>query len=277
MQLGAQAPAIEALRGALRANPASGRASADLVNLLAGTGRHEEALALARDFLAQHPGERHVLAALGFALRDAGCTAEADALVDYEQLLVIHDTPVELAARLAPLILADPSLTESPASKATRGGGQTGELDLGADPALAALGRLLTGAVRAFAARLAAGALATHPAMARAAPDWTIRAWGVVLTAGGRQLPHIHPTGWLSGVYYVAVPPPGEAGAHGGWLELGAAPERFLVAAEPPLRAIRPQPGRLLLFPSYFYHRTRPFAGHGRRISIAFDVVPLRA
>jgi hypothetical protein len=28
------------------------------------------------------------------------------------------------------------------------------------------------------------------------------------------------------------------------------------------------------MFPAYFYHRTIPFGGAGRRISIAFDVRP---
>jgi hypothetical protein len=35
---------------------------------------------------------------------------------------------------------------------------------------------------------------------------------------------------------------------------------------------IRPEEGLMLLFPSYMYHRTIPFAGDGTRISIAFDV-----
>jgi len=31
----------------------------------------------------------------------------------------------------------------------------------------------------------------------------------------------------------------------------------------------------LVLFPSYFYHRTEPFESQDQRISIAFDIVPL--
>ena len=31
----------------------------------------------------------------------------------------------------------------------------------------------------------------------------------------------------------------------------------------------------MVLFPSYFYHRTVPFTGTDERISIAFDVRPL--
>ena len=40
------------------------------------------------------------------------------------------------------------------------------------------------------------------------------------------------------------------------------------------LRFVRPQEGLLLLFPSYFYHRVRPFRSDRPRISVAFDVVP---
>jgi uncharacterized protein (TIGR02466 family) len=115
-----------------------------------------------------------------------------------------------------------------------------------------------------------------HPGLGPAPAAWSLRAWGTVLSAGGRQLPHIHPTGWLSGVYYLEVPVMRGEGRSPGWLELGAPPERFLVAVPPRLRAVEPRAGRLVTFPSYFHHRTLPFAGDGQRISIAFDVVPRR-
>ena len=35
-----------------------------------------------------------------------------------------------------------------------------------------------------------------------------------------------------------------------------------------------PEPGLMLLFPSYFYHRTMPFESADMRISISFDVLP---
>jgi hypothetical protein len=31
----------------------------------------------------------------------------------------------------------------------------------------------------------------------------------------------------------------------------------------------------MILFPSYFYHRTVPFRSDDYRISIAFDIIPL--
>lgn len=41
-----------------------------------------------------------------------------------------------------------------------------------------------------------------------------------------------------------------------------------------PLRLVQPKPGRLVLFPSYWWHGTRPFHSTEPRTTIAFDVVP---
>ncbi len=278
------AGAITALRQALQANADSGRATADLINLLAGTGAIREALALGEAFLGAHPGERQVIASLGFALRDAGRVAEADALLDLECMVQVIDLepPPGFAdmevfnTTLCAALEADPSLMASPVSKSTRGGSQTGELDFSADAALAALRRCIDAALRQATVAFA-GDYGGHPLMAPAAAAWSLRAWGTVLEAGGRQEPHIHPLGWLSGVYYARLPAGMQAGSGGaGWLEFGAPPARLRVATAPALRRLEPRPGRLVLFPSYTYHRTLPFAGTGRRISLAFDVMPRR-
>ena len=89
-------------------------------------------------------------------------------------------------------------------------------------------------------------------------------------------MPHIHPSAWLSGVYYVRLPEiigqPGQGEA--GWIEFGRPPEHFHCTAEPEVRVFEPEPGLMLLFPSYFYHRTVPFESADMRISISFDVLP---
>ena len=49
-------------------------------------------------------------------------------------------------------------------------------------------------------------------------------------------------------------------------------------AAEPapaPTWTYRPEPGAVVLFPSYLYHRTIPFRSDQQRISIAFDVLTI--
>ena len=41
-----------------------------------------------------------------------------------------------------------------------------------------------------------------------------------------------------------------------------------------PEYAVRPEPGRLVLFPSYLWHGTAPFETDESRLTIAFDVLP---
>lgn len=95
-----------------------------------------------------------------------------------------------------------------------------------------------------------------------------IRLWSVVLFAGGYQMPHVHPGGWMSGVYYAKVPSSdGDEGA----IEFGAqnAAGDFVS-----LRKIQPLPGMLVLFPSFVRHRTVPTIGPDARISVSMDIVP---
>ena len=112
-----------------------------------------------------------------------------------------------------------------------------------------------------------------HEVMAYAADRWALRTWGTVLTAGGRQSPHLHPLGWLSGVYYVRLPGSGSGDA--GDLEFGCLPERLGASVAPETLALTPRVGRLVIFPSWLYHRTLPFDTPGTRVSVAFDVMPL--
>jgi Tfp pilus assembly protein PilF len=96
-------------------------------------------------------------------------------------------------------------------------------------------------------------------------------AWSVRLTGGGHHSNHIHSMGWISSALYIVVPERTEDGE--GVLTIGE-PPADLGLDLPPLQVIRPEPGRLALFPSYMWHGTRPF-GAGERMTIAFDVAPL--
>lgn len=278
-QLDQPAAAMAALETAVRVNADNARATADLTTLLSATGRSDAALRLSADFLQRHPGERLVLASRGVALRDAGQADAARELVDLQRLVRIRELAVPRGfgdraafnARLAALLRADPSLLPSPLSKATRGGTQTGELDPDSSPVLGAFRDSLNAELRQVIAALKQEGFAAHPVMAWASERWTLRIWGTLLAPGGHQLPHLHPLAWLSGVYYVEVP--GGLGDDGA-LEFGEPPPRVTARVEPERRRISAEPGRLVVFPSWFWHRTLPFAQSGERISVAFDVMP---
>lgn len=97
--------------------------------------------------------------------------------------------------------------------------------------------------------------------------------WSVRLTDGGFHVAHVHPAGMLSSACYISLPETmGSEDPLEGALELGRPPEALNVDL-PPLATIRPEEGKLVLFPSYMFHGTRPF-GKGERLTVAFDVVP---
>ena len=289
--LGDHDAAIAILRTAVRINPDNARATADLANLLAAHNQMGAALSLCETFLARHPGECLVLTVYAYALRDAGRADDARQILDLERCVRVIEPAVpagfadlaDFNAQLGQCIENDPSLLRNPLGKATRLGGQTGELDLDTHPALSALRELINTAVRDSAEYFRRTGLATHPMMARAADRWTLRVWGTVLGPGGHQAPHMHPLGWLSGAYYVRVPrdmqPLPDAvdpALIPGALEFSRPPQRLLVQAPAEVRVVAPQEGRLALFPSAFYHRTIPFTSGEKRISIAFDAMPVR-
>jgi hypothetical protein len=72
----------------------------------------------------------------------------------------------------------------------------------------------------------------------------------------------------------VSVPPEvADESVKSGWIKFGE--PRLPVPGAGPERFVQPRPGRLVLFPSYFWHGTTPITGDAPRMTIAFDVVPV--
>jgi tetratricopeptide (TPR) repeat protein len=100
-------------------------------------------------------------------------------------------------------------------------------------------------------------------------------AWSIRLGAAGHHAEHVHPMGWISSAFYVSVPDEAaDAHARSGWLSLGKPGVRTQPALEAE-RHVQPRPGRLVLFPSYMWHGTVPFASDQERMTVAFDAVPV--
>jgi len=114
-----------------------------------------------------------------------------------------------------------------------------------------------------------------HP-MLRERRDRRIRfsgSWSVRLRGGGRHSNHVHPQGWISSALYVALPGRTSGDSDdAGWLTLGQ-PDAKLHLSLAPRRTVEPKPAQLVLFPSWMWHGTVPFA-EGERLTVAFDVKP---
>lgn len=247
---------------------------------LAGWTEAAEATARA---LSLNPVHRRALAYRAIALTELGQRDAAAAILDYDRLVRIIDFAdtdaggdlAGLNAALAAHVERHPGLTFEPVLKATTGGSQTPDLLAGKRGPVA---RLETMVRREIGRYIADADPARHPYLGHAPSDYRLVMWGTYLTSQGRQAPHIHPGAWLSGVYYPALPPemgPG-AGRHDGWIEFGRGGDEFPASAEPVLRLFEPREGRLLLFPSFMFHRTYPFESAAPRVSIALDVEPSR-
>lgn len=274
----------EAARAYLRAldiDPGFAKAAINLADMKLGAGEPEAALAVVDGFLSRHPSHPAALAFKAFALRDAGRDGEAGELDDPQRFILtrrlvppegygdIDDFNQAMAAHL----LGHPTLTPSPTAHATRKGRHSGEL---LSPPLGPMGSFRDQVEAGFKAykRKFAGEPG-HPYLDACPEDIEISVWGVVMDEDGHQVPHIHPSAWLSGVYYVEVPDSVKSDdpSRAGWIEFGRPPEDIHVRHEPHVTYFRPEAGLMLLFPSHLYHRTVPLAGSARRISIAFDIV----
>ncbi len=114
-----------------------------------------------------------------------------------------------------------------------------------------------------------------HPFLRRKSSAFRYRtSWSSRLKNSGFHTTHVHPKGWISSAYYIALPSEvGDPQKKHGWFTLGE-PPFDLRWNDPVRRYIQPHEGSLVLFPSYFYHGTVPFHSHTNRTTIAFDVVP---
>lgn len=136
---------------------------------------------------------------------------------------------------------------------------------------------LLDTIIRHVIARVAELATADHPWVADRPPRALLRAHCLITEASGHEIWHLHPAGWLSGVYYVQAPAAIVAGSDvAGRLAIGLPPELVGHAAAAAFgeTLILPEPGTIVTFPSHIFHRTFPHRARGTRICVAFDVEP---
>ena len=104
-------------------------------------------------------------------------------------------------------------------------------------------------------------------------------AWATICRSGAYHAPHCHPDSAWSGVYYVDAGDRQEDQPLSGVLEFldpRSGVEAVTAPGDPygePFR-VRPQPGLLVVFPSWLYHWVHPYAGQEPRIAVSFNAMP---
>lgn len=259
--------AVAALRAALRADPTHYNALYVLAKQLLKQNDLDGALEACESSLRRVPGNTPALAVKSAVLVERGELDAARELLDFASFVRVMtpDIPAGFTDRdtffstLIEAIHANPALQFEPAGRTARGGSRA-DLAPDADQPEALVAGMMQTATDAYRQNL--NNHDSHPFVAAAPRQSRLSLWTNVLQEGGYHTAHIHPGAWLSGVFYVSVPAGGPEFA--GELELGTGSI---------IHRVCPQPGLLVLFPSYFYHRTIPTRSKEERISIAFDLV----
>ena len=120
----------------------------------------------------------------------------------------------------------------------------------------------------------------TRKMNAKADPDSfgiKLFAWMNANPPGGYNAPHTHPGAHWSGVYYVSQPKV-ETGSSGKIEFLDPRSDlpnwqMLKILAFDPKISIRPEPGEMILFPSYLVHWVHPNVTEEERVTIAFNAI----
>ena len=222
---------------------------------------------------------RDTAGARGFralALSQLGRVEEAREIVDLDRCVM--RVPIEPPAEYGDVpafnkALAEEILSVPPAIKQEGANLQYG-VRTHDKPALATLRRMIRAAAIHYAERRAE--FATPAALPEPPRRATLGCGTVVLSGLGRNGEHLHPTGYLSTVYHVAVPPGDpQEGDRRGALVLGVCGS--IAKGHNPCwgtRAIRAEPGRLTVFPSHIFHDVVPTLSTQPRISVVSGKLP---
>jgi tetratricopeptide (TPR) repeat protein len=245
-------------------------------------GRPGRAAELLERQVAAEPGDQVAWSLLSLAWRLVDDPRETW-LCDYDRLVMVTQVPSadgkldpaayarEVAAMLDPLHVT----SSEPGDQSLRGGTQTsGPLFARPDPAIQKFREAVQLAAEKAVANLPEDP--AHPFLKRKSANLGFSgSWSVRLRPGGHHVSHVHPEGWMSSAYYARMPAGDQQAAeqHEGWIQFGVPPGHLGLDLSP-RRIIEPSPGTLVLFPSYMWHGTIPFAS-GDRLTAAFDYQPL--
>lgn len=277
---GRLAEAETSLRQALALQPGDDAAHQALVGLHLQRGEAELALQRLEAHRLQRPYDGYDLALRCLALRNLGRAAEAaplDATGAWLSAQRLEQAPEGWSsvsafnAAILAYVRQHPDLGEHH-GQATHNGRRIENLLENASGPIPPLAWWILERLRGY---LEALRQRPHPLGRLIDGALELRGWAVLMHAGGYETPHLHPSGLLSAVYYAAVPEVVQRlDDAAGNLCFGVPDPLFPLTQPLPAQAITPEPGLLVIFPSWHWHHTVPFSSAQPRLSLAFDLFP---
>ena len=279
--LGRFEESVAAYERSLALRPDDSVTKINLATVLLRADDSLRALRITDEVVAHSPFDQGALAVHELALRASG-DARAERLADYERHVRVFDlepppgfsSMADFNAALnAHLDSLHTDMREHVDQTLRRGSQTLDTLFEGSAPLIAALRTRIEEAVTAYIGDMREGD--GHPLAARRTDGFSFPgSWSSRLYDHGFHTNHIHPKGWISSCYYVAVPDAAEDEiARQGWIKFGE-PAFAMPLRDAVRRSVKPVPGRLVLFPSYMWHGTVPFHAPTARTTIAFDAIP---
>jgi tetratricopeptide (TPR) repeat protein len=266
---------------AIAAEPNEARHRNDLGEALLRSGEHKEAARVLEEALKLAPYDQIALAYLALAYRETG-DSRYDSLMNIERF--VREYEIAPPAGFTDIASFNQALAEeleqlhtryvAPIDQTLQNGTQTaGALFARKGRALEAVREKIREAVADYIQNLPDGA--DHPMLARKDSKFAFSgSWSCRLHSAGFHNNHVHNQGWISSAYYAALPDVVASGNQGqGALKFAESKFR-LGERDRPGRIVQPKVGKLVLFPSYFWHGTVPFQSRDMRLTIAFDVTP---
>jgi len=276
--------ALTLAQRALRLQPQNSTARKLLCAAYLGVGEGARAMAECAALLEHAPDDQYLIAMQTTAWRLMN-DPRYEAYCDYDRMLSSQtlETPpgwsdlasflAELGARLN--TLHNPHGHRLLYQSLRQGTETTQDLSRSEDPIIQALFQAFAAPIARYRERIGQGEDALrrrNQGTARFNGGWSVR-----LHDAGYHTSHVHPRGWISSACYIALPESMRASHSAEGTLCFGAPGMITTPALEAELSVRPEVGRLVLFPSYFWHGTLPFHSDQPRLTVAFDVVPNRS
>ncbi len=252
--------------------------------LLTVTGKVKYAQDIVEEILQQNPVDQEAHAYLA-TIWKLSKSEKYGWLCDYQKLIKTYNivdgnyTNSDLEALI--LYLRDlHKFSKEPMDQSLHGGTQTfGSLLSRAEPEIKKLRNRLEELVSRYILSILRDSqhrdVSRHPFYQQFNREFQfVGSWSVSLRKNGFHINHTHREGWLSSALYLVLPPRETNNYPQGCLQFGKSNLGLPDDVDPTERIMTPEVGKLVIFPSYFWHGTIPFTSGKERLTVAFDVRP---